>query len=222
MKAISDHSPVFPRYLKVSTSVNNFQRLLVIVRCALVSLVGCSLLFAGSATHAADEVGAYLQKYAGDWNTSIEWTDGKSDEPMRWKGKSSSALIGSNWVASQHTSEFLGMGYEASESMGYDGAKGAWTSIWVSRMQSYVRTMTGSLSAEGRLKLAGRIQDENSKEWLEASREDCWVGNDRYVSQFVKKDKAGKVVEKLTVTHDRSTDKPASGDAAAATTCSFS
>lgn len=221
MKATNAHSPVFPRYLKVSMSVNKFARLASVARYAAASLIACSALVASTASNAAD-VGAYLQKYAGDWNTSIEWTDGKSDEPMRWKGKSSSTLIGSNWVASQHTSEFLGMGYEASESMGYDGAKGAWTSIWVSRMQNYVRTMTGSLSAEGRLKLAGRIQDENSKEWLEASREDCWIGSDRYVSQFVKKDKAGKVVEKLTVTHDRSTAKPGTVEASAATACSFS
>lgn len=220
MKAISAFSPGFPRYLKLSFCVNTKSRLRKVAQLVGALVLACSLLPMAGRANAADDVGAYLQKYAGNWTTSIVWTDGTSDQPMRWQGKSSSELVGTNWVASQHVSEFLGIGYEASESMGYDAEKRAWTSIWVSRMQNYVRVMNGSLTADGRLKLAGKIQDEKSKGWLDALREDCWVNANRYVSQFIKKSASGKIVEKLTVTHDRATGKTAPAeDTSAAGNC---
>lgn len=142
-----------------------------------------------------------LERYAGTWKTTIEWSNPDVAEPIKWDGESTTELIGDNWIASRHLGDYLGMDYDASESMGFDQNKGAWTSIWVDRMQDYVQVMDGSISDKGNLEFSGSVLDDDTNQWLSVTRTDEWHGKNEYTSQFVKKNPEGEVVETLTVTH---------------------
>ncbi len=147
------------------------------------------------------DVATTLQRYAGTWDTTIEWSNPDIAEPIKWDGHSTTDLIGSNWTASRHLGNYLGMAYDASESMGFDQKKNTWTSIWVDRMQDYIQVMEGTRIDADSLEFTGKVFDDDSQQWLAVTRTDHWLSDDKYTSSFVKKNPADEVVETLTVTH---------------------
>jgi hypothetical protein len=158
---------------------------------------------------AVESVEAATRRYAGDWATSVEWSNDDAKAPFVWKGTVRATAIGTNWLAVEHAGDFLGMGYEANESLGFDAGQREWTSIWVSRMQSYIRIMNGSIDADGTLRLVGKIQDDKGSGWLDVKREDCWIDDGRYISTYEKFDGSGKRVERLVVRAQRVGFEPA-------------
>ncbi len=173
---------------------------------------GCLL---STAVLSADpKVTSTLQQYVGKWETSIKWGSRESDQPINWEGTTNTELIGPNWITSRHLGDYLGIGYDASESLGFDERKQLWTSIWVDRNLDSIQIMTGKSIHDDNLQLSGKIKDDESDSWFSLNRTDRWVNNDEYVTNFIKLDEAGETVEELIVTHKRVEEHSTAGETA--------
>lgn len=171
-------------------------KLLILCLCCLFS-IGCI---------AADSnVTSTLKRYEGHWDTSIKWGNSETPEPIKWEGTTSTKLLGNNWLSSQHLGDYLGVSFDARESLGFDERENAWTSIWVDRNQDSVQIMSGQLDQAGGLQLSGQTLDQESGQWFAIKRNDQWTEDDVYVTTFIKQDEKGEMIEELTVTHTRIT-----------------
>jgi hypothetical protein len=141
-----------------------------------------------------------LRRYIGTWDEEVVWYRAAVKKPLKWKGNAQSELLGKYWLVSRHTADFLGMGYEASDILGYDAGEGRWISIWVDKTADQLVIMKGDLLTGGDLALQGEMRNRDTTEKEPFTRTDHWVDPDTVVVHWVRFALSGQVAEEFTVT----------------------
>lgn len=181
------------------------------VRTRAVTLLGLSLLIGSSCTGTSSRIATQTQvpidreimRYVGEWNESITWFRIGMDKPLLWKGHATSELLGRSWLATQHTADFLGMGYESSEILGCDREKKQWTAVWVDQITDGLLILTGEITEDGVLTLRGEIPSRDNGARVPFIRTDHWVDEDTLQTHWVRPGAAGAAAEEFMITARR-------------------
>ena len=92
---------------------------------------------------------AWLEQFAGEWDTEAEITCQPDQPSMICKGTETARLLGGFWLIAQGRGELPGMIFESVLTIGYDEARGKYVGSWVDSMTAHLWKYEGTVNAAG-------------------------------------------------------------------------
>lgn len=118
---------------------------------ALAAVAGAAVLRQGPAQ--PDKMHAWLQSHVGVWDAKLDMMGAESKGT--WEIK---AGPGGMWIVSEFKADMMGMPFHGMEFMGYDPAKGQFTSLWIDSMSTVSSRLDGKYDeAKKTMTLTGKV-----------------------------------------------------------------
>jgi len=92
---------------------------------------------------------AWLEKFAGTWETEMQCSMGPDKEPMTSKGTETAKMLGGFWLIVENKAEIMGQPFKGVLTLGYDPTKKNFIGTWTDSMTSTLWNYTGTLNEAG-------------------------------------------------------------------------
>jgi hypothetical protein len=90
-----------------------------------------------------------LERFAGEWHFERQSVpQGGSNPRTLGTGRVSAEMVGDFFVVSRWSGDLYGIAYEASQSLGYDIQKRAYTGVWLDSFMSFRWELSGTVDDE--------------------------------------------------------------------------
>ena len=91
---------------------------------------------------------AFLQKFVGNWETSMAATFGPDQPAVTCTGKITGKMLGGLWLVNEMESTMVGQTVKGLQTVGFDPQKKKYVGTWVDSMMNYMWSYTGTVKDE--------------------------------------------------------------------------
>ena len=94
---------------------------------------------------------AWLEQFAGRWDSVIEFSMGSDKEPMKSKTTEKARMVGGFWIVSEGEGDMMGTPFSSILTLGYDAAKKCYVGTWVDSMTGVLWSYSGNVDQSGKI-----------------------------------------------------------------------
>ncbi len=114
-------------------------------------LVACfGVVACAQPTAQAQKEHAWLERFVGEWESSMEMSMGPDQPPITSTGTMSAKMLGDFWMIAEINGEVMGTTINAVNTVGFDAKKNHYVGTWVDSMSDHVWYYKGFVDESGK------------------------------------------------------------------------